>query len=735
MISDRTLKIVMCVSWLRKVLLCLLIFSCLTTLNVFSQDELSILSGWKKFNNADNALYNEIAGEAYEYLETREKSLEKITTTEQYNAYVSAVREKLSAAFGPLPDKTPLNARITGSFLHEGLFVEKIIFESRPGFWVTGCIFKSQDSHGHLPAVLYVCGHTADGFRSAAYQHVIINLALKGFLVFAIDPIGQGERYQYVNEQDGSSLIGGPTKEHSYAGLQYLLLGRTMAMVRLWDCIRAVDYLTERPDVDASRIGVHGRSGGGTMSSYLGAMDRRIAAAAPECYITSFRRLLESIGPQDAEQNLLNQISGGLDHGDFLIARDNAPTLVVATTQDFFSIQGVNETVQGIQSHPVMGKIMNLSMTFDDAPHQSTKKNRETVYAFFAKSFGVNISETDEEVTPSDSKMLQVTETGQTATSGSKTIYDLIQEDARDLISELERKRSGDMNYSRRIREAAHDLSGYKHFKDAGKTIFCGRIQREGYSIEKYIIGADNGIPLPALFFVPKENKRQYVMLYINPEGKAADSVPGGLIEKLVMEGYNVLSLDIPGYGELKEDDQAGDSVFDGVSYNILFGAQLIGRSLTGIQASYISKACRFIESHTGASNVHIAGIAKGVAGPALLHAAVMEKNITAVALAESPISWVPVVTTRFYDNRIGSTIVPSALTSYDLLDLLCVMSPHKLLVYKPVGGDADLLEDDISTKISSTVASFFATQKENFMMVRKNDQRTFEKTILEWLQ
>ena len=224
-------------------------------------------------------------------------------------------------------------------------------------------------------------------------------------------------------------------------------------------------------------------------------------------------------------------------------------------------------------------------------------------------------------------------------------------------------------------------------------------------------------------------------MLYINPSGKEVDAAPGGCIEKYVLDGYRVLAFDIPGYGELKDSAQTGDSVFDGVSYNIVFGAQLIGRSVTGIQASYISNACRFIESVTGNSKPRIAGIAKGAAGPALLHAAVMEENITAVALAESPVSWVPVLTTQYYNTKIGSTIVPSALTAYDLFDLLCILSPKKLLVYKPVGGNAEVLGDNVTADISGRINTFYGAQKENFVMVSKNDQRTFEKTILDWLQ
>ncbi len=115
-------------------------------------------------------------------------------------------------------------------------------------------------------------------------------------------------------------------------------------------------------------------------------------AAAPECYITSYRRLLESIGPQDAEHILLSQISNGLDHGDFLVARGTLPTLVVTTTRDMFSIQGARETVRSIVSLKPARSVVHLSMVEDDAPHQSTKKNREAVYAFFMYSLAASIA-------------------------------------------------------------------------------------------------------------------------------------------------------------------------------------------------------------------------------------------------------------------------------------------------------------------------------------------------------
>lgn len=194
------------------------------------------------------------------------------------------------------------------------------------------------------PVVIYCSGHSEEGYRNAIYMHIIVNLVKKGFIVFAFDPVGQWERLEYFDPKTGKSIVGGPTTEHSYPGAQAFITGSSQARYMIWNGIRAVDYLLTRKEVDPARIGITGRSGGGTQSAYIAAMDDRIYAAAPENYLTNFTRLLQTIGPQDAEQNMFNAIIRGIDHGDFLLVRAPKPALMITTTRDMFSIQGVLET-------------------------------------------------------------------------------------------------------------------------------------------------------------------------------------------------------------------------------------------------------------------------------------------------------------------------------------------------------------------------------------------------------
>ena len=223
---------------------------------------------------------------------------------------------------GPFPEKTPLNAKVTGVVKKDGFRIEKVIYESMPNVYVTACLFIPDGKAKNRPAIIQVSGHGFPAFRSPGTQKQLYNLVKRGFIVFAIDPFGQGERLQYWDDVKKVSMMGtSPTSEHSYFGNQMFISGISPIRYFIWDGIRGVDYLLTRKEVDPERIGIFGCSGGGTQTTFIAALDERIKAAVPGCYITGFRRLLESIGPQDAEQNLYHGVLNGITHADLLEVR------------------------------------------------------------------------------------------------------------------------------------------------------------------------------------------------------------------------------------------------------------------------------------------------------------------------------------------------------------------------------------------------------------------------------
>ncbi|MGB9595911.1 MAG: alpha/beta hydrolase family protein, partial [Candidatus Poribacteria bacterium] len=547
-----------------------------------TQEEFSVLSGWKQWTDAQNILYKHIAGQAFQFLKDRKKKINSLKTEGQWIKRQQEVKKILMNIVGPFPEKNPLNPKIVNVIKKNGYRLEKIIYESRPEFYVTACLFIPDGLTNKAPVILNPIGHSDDGFRGTLYQTVILNLVKKGFIVLTYDPISQGERLQYFDPEKSRSRIGWSTCEHSYMGTQCFISGNSFARYRLWDGIRAIDYLATRDEVDISRIGVNGISGGGTLTTYISAFDDRVYASAPECYITGFRRLLESIGPQDAEQNLYHGIANSIDHADLLEIRAPKPILIMSTTRDFFSIQGARETYREVKkAYKAFGKEDNLSMTEDDAPHDSTRKNREAMYAFFQKHLNNPGNHFDEEVEFLTAEELKITETGQVSTSlGGKTVFDFNSAETKKLIDKLENSRKNLSTHLQNVKCSAKMLSGYVHPDRTPKSIFIGRYQHKGYSVEKYVLDGEGKCVIPLILAIPDNAKSHPAIIYVHPNGKSAGSED---IEALTKKGFAVIAPDLTGFGEtggLYTDESAYSPW-----YGVWFGSIQIARSILAIQA------------------------------------------------------------------------------------------------------------------------------------------------------
>ncbi|MCP4639720.1 MAG: metalloendopeptidase, partial [bacterium] len=260
--------------------------------------------------------------------ETWQAEYEARTSPEAIAEYQAQMRERFVEALGGFPERTPLNAQVTGVVRRKGYRVEKVLFESQPGLYVTGALFvpESDRFKGPYPGVLVPCGHSVNGKAHEPYQTMGAFLALEGNVALVFDPVDQGERYQVLKD-DGTMAFWG-TYAHTMAGIGSILVGRNTATYEIWDGMRGIDYLQSRPEVVADRIGCTGNSGGGTQTSFLMALDDRVDVAAPSCYLNRLgRQMVASTG--DAEQNIAGQLGFGMDHADYLMMRAPIPIKIL----------------------------------------------------------------------------------------------------------------------------------------------------------------------------------------------------------------------------------------------------------------------------------------------------------------------------------------------------------------------------------------------------------------------
>lgn len=649
---------------------------------------------WITTQNNHRALYSIIYSDACKLLDERSEYIDGLNSESDWIEYQKEAKAKLCNSLDKF-QKTPLNSKITGKLERETFTVEKVLFESHPKFYVTACMFIPKNRQKPAPAVIYVCGHTDLGFRSDGYQKVILNLVNKGFIVFAVDPLGQGERVQYPDSETGKSKVGGTTREHSYAGVQTLLTGSSLSDYFIWDGIRSLDYLETRKEVDMKRIGITGRSGGGTQSAMIAASDDRIYAAAPECYITNFKRLLQSIGPQDAEQNPYNAIAKKFDHPDFIHIRAPKPTLLVTTTHDFFSIQGARETfAEAKRSYTALGKPDNLEITEDLGVHESTQNNRETVYAFFQKHLNLPGDKTDEDIEPFAIEELYVTATGQIASSlDGVTVYD------------LNKKYYPGKNFSEKnIKRTVAETAGIDFSRKLTSAVYTGKLTPdENYVVEKYFLENDRNDFLLPVYVAKKDQSGpvEKAVIWMHPQGKET-ILQQPLLAELINSGFAVISADMPGTGELYDPGFSGDGIIKGVPFNYTFGANLTGKSITGIKAEAFDLLIQFITEDERFKKSELLALAQGTALSEIMHYAILRNPFKKIAAVDPPVTSKEILDNEYYDPEQAFSKVPGSLKYYDLPDLMS---------YLPAGSIKTCIskaELTISSNAAREIKTFF---------------------------
>jgi cephalosporin-C deacetylase-like acetyl esterase len=645
----------------------------------------------------DEMLHDHLLGQARQQLATRRTLVASLKTPEDFARRQKELRAFFLKSLGEFPARTPLDPHTVGTIGRDGYRIEKVVFESRPDHHVTASLYLPV-AGGPVPGVLLPCGHSDNGKAYVDYQRASILLVKNGFAVLCYDPIGQGERFQLVDSK-GKPVIRGTT-EHTMAGLGALLVGRQLASYRIWDGLRALDYLAGRPEVDPGRLACTGNSGGGTMTSYLMALDDRISVAAPSCFITSLERLFATIGPQDAEQNITGQVAAGLDHADFITMRAPKPTLLSVGTRDFFDIQGSWDTFREVKLiYGRFGFGERVDMFESDEEHGFTSPRRVATVRWLKRWL---LKDDGAAVEPEFSVLadaaLQCTPTGQVMVDYKDvSVFDL------NRRREAELKPQRDASLSRRstadFRADVRNRLGLAGWKARPITPALG----ESSGKRTLAFEVEPGLVLPGIELLGdgKHGRSQSTLVKVGADWPRELEL--GQAHPALSSHRRLVLVDPRGMGKTTPKAPRGrDQSPFGADWREAYVALAIARPLLGQRAADLLDMLAGLDSQSGdAAHAGFDVVGMGAAGPVVLHAALLDERglIKSVTLERSPVSWADVVAKGISRGQLGN-VVPGVLESYDLPDLAARLAPRPLSIRAPVDATGDPVPRSIFDKI-----------------------------------
>ena len=590
----------------------------------------------------------------------------------EYDAYRRALKAKMMSAIGTMPERTPLNARTVATLRREGYSIEKVIFESMPGVFVTANLFVP-DGSGRRPAVVMSCGHADTGKDCNIYLRACVIAARRGFVALMFDPYYQGERR--TSQRMGSCA------SHNEMGLRGSLIDWSAPLLRIWDGMRAIDYVLTRPEVDPTRLGYMGQSGGGTMTALMEAADDRIKAAAPSCFLTSLRTLCEHMGPQDGEQNIYGQLSFGLNHTGYVLIPD-IPVAVTCKFSDMFPYSGVRtlfKTVRTLEANVGMGERAFLNCA--PGPHGWTEATEQSSVMFLARQLmpecrdlAINLEDMWQLDVGFDMSKVDVglaeeergcTKDRTTETlPGWKSIMDVIAERAAKLRSA--RRPMDAAERAGRARTLAKvklpDETGYRAKETSAANV-------EGLDVARVVVQyPGTGHMLPAVCIAkPGADKAPVV---VTAWAGRSDGLQ--IARPYVDAGHPVMVADVSGVGEIGKEKHFFYAAKDRPDEGLGAMCYLIGEPLVGRRASDMLVLADVMSRRSGGRRPLL--VAAGPLAIPAAHAWAADASAWAgVEVRDAPPSWRDCVeggSARMEATRYAD-IVPTAYLEYDWVDLL----------------------------------------------------------------
>ncbi len=629
--------------------------------------------------------------------ERRKRALAEITTPEAVRRRAAWARETFWRLIGERPESNPLNARTFGTLEQDGYRIEKLVYESRPNYFISGNLYIPTTRKPPYPGVLFQMGHSPQGKAYPLYQTCCIGLVKLGFLVLAFDPLGQGERIYYPPK----SLT---NDEHTQPAFQAALIGDTATLWQAWDSIRSLDYLASHPLVDPERLASTGQSGGGTTSMFLACADTRLATAVIGSGNTENFACANFISPgstDDGEQNLINSVPAGFDRWDMLHAFVPKPLLVLASAHDFFGTYSPNYISNGREEFALLrglyeklGRAAGIDWYETPTPHSLSFDYRLKIYNWMGRYLMPGFQPIEEE----PAGTIQPARRLWAAPNGSM-LLDLHSHTPFTILSQ------------RKVRPNPQPIESLLKVDRPAPAVQARTLGKTRYAnsdIEALEIPSAPQVWLPAWFFRPRGKAANAPVLVAVGNQVRARWHEGDLWDSLASRGFITCAADVRGTGDLQPDYGRGNPSYAGIHEdvnNYAWASLILGKPLVGQRVTDILALVAALRNRPDLKGRKIVVAAHGPLAVPALFAAALDPAIEALHLNGGLISFRNLMDTERYlgghyhqnpnleaNNAIN--VAFGLLQSTDLPQVAATLAPRMIRLSGPIDAKGDPVEE-----------------------------------------
>ena len=493
---------------------------------------------------------------------------------EEWNARAKSLRQQIlmSSGLWPAPEKAPLNPHIFGRIERRDYSIEKVYFESYPGFYVTGNLYRPVGKQGPFPGILMPHGHWEYGRLENSELCSIpgrgINLARQGYVSFAYDMVGYNDSRQ--------------VEDHRFISQPLSLWGIGPLGLQLWNSIRSADFLETLPDVDKQRLACTGASGGGTQTFLLTAVDDRIQVSAPVNMISHYMQggcVCENSPNLRLDTDNM-EISALMAPRPMLMVsaagdwtRDT-PRIEFPAIQNVYRLFGAEDKVRTVQFV---------------APHNFNRSSREAVYGWF----GEWLSGRQKEATPEEKAFTLEPPSdllvfyGRGLPEGAKTqsaLIEYLKESAEKQTLALKPRDAASLGAFKKVMGAAFQQAIAARYP-APKTVWTAVPEGAviGSSRDFWIGRRNEGDRVPTRLWAPRRKQQSLTAtLLVHPNGRTVfEATTGSIVASLLQRGHLVLAVDAFNTGSAKVQRDRSDRFF--TTYNRTDDAHRVQDILTAI--------------------------------------------------------------------------------------------------------------------------------------------------------